>query len=261
MANQNRMTLMVSAAKNVIKGLSFFDFVGIVTFSDSGQSIDRSSSLQAATGATRDALTQRLDALSAGGGTNMQDGFEKGFGLIESSLANGQTSGCHNAMIFLTDGKVSDGASGAGLAQFVRERNGDDIDARLFTYAFGDDAERATLKQIACENKGIFTPIPDGSKDLREKMGKYYEYFAVGVEAAGSVWAEPFEECCGMGQVTVASRACYDRTGDVPLLIGVAGSSVPIANFSQTELTALLEKGKVSSLLSHGEENIGMTPF
>lgn len=37
--------------------------------------------------------------------------------------------------------------------------------------------------------------------------------------------AEPFQECCGLGTVTSASKACYD---DDMNLIGVAGTSVPM---------------------------------
>jgi serine/threonine protein kinase len=123
------------------------------------------------------------------------------------------------------------------------------LDARIFTYALGDDAERVTLKQIACENKGIFTPIDDSADgelspqhyELRTIMGNYYLYFASAVTDAGPVWSEPFVDCCGMGLITTVAHAFYHDVDGIQTFLGVVASTVPLSVLADPG--ALLESG------------------
>jgi len=119
----------------------------------------------------------------------------------------------------------------------------------------GEHADTEIAKDIACDNQGIFTAIEDGG-DLRTKMGLYFQYFAAGVVNRQVVWSEPFGECCGMGNITTASKACYDTSGDTPKLIGVASSSIPISFIPNTTLEDLLSRSQFCTSLSLTEEEI-----
>merc|ERR1712048_479758 len=94
------------------------------------------------------------------GETNFFIGLEKAFEIIKESKMNSKSSFCKGAVLFLTDGEADwdDEKSKA-----IQEANNGDWDISIFTYAFGDEANKDITKRIACENKGIFYSIPDGS--------------------------------------------------------------------------------------------------
>ncbi|CAN0267796.1 unnamed protein product, partial [Hapterophycus canaliculatus] len=73
------------------------------------------------------------------------------------------SSNCTTAILLLTDGEITEGLGvddSSDLSTFVRDRNAD-IEAQLFTFALGPQADNDTLKTIACESGGIFQAIPD----------------------------------------------------------------------------------------------------
>jgi von Willebrand factor type A domain len=260
MERKNRLKNLKDAANAVIKTLSFADFVGVVSYNSGATVALDATSLQRADAAFRDRLVTSIDALLAGGDTNMEMGFHKAFNLLEESLKNGKTSNCHNAVLFLSDGDATKGKTGNGLVDYVKQLNLPDLDARIFTYAFGDDISRGAdvLKTIACQNKGIFAKVPDsssGENELRSIMGAYYEYFSTAVdraEDARAVWAEPFLDCCGMGNITVVSHPIYHEekgqngagVDTVRKLLGVVGASVPLSTVSGATLDELLGRSK-----------------
>jgi hypothetical protein len=49
--------------------------------------------------------------------------------------------------------------------------------AKIFTYQFGVDVAKDTMKRIACRHEGIWWEVPDGG-DLAGTMAAYYKYFA-----------------------------------------------------------------------------------
>jgi voltage-dependent calcium channel alpha-2/delta-3 len=257
MTTAGRISKMKDAATSVVKTLSFADYVGIVTYSSDAQVGLAASSLQQADNLFRGNLTNYVNSLNAAGATNMEAGFDKAFGLLDESLKNGKTSNCHNVILFLSDGDITEGKDGGALVSFVNERNTPDLDARIFTYAFGDDIKTTVLKDIACQNKGLYARVPDssdGETSLRTVMGGYYEYFATAVdqaEDAQAAWAEPFLDCCGMGTITTVSWPFYHEVGSqagsaegVRRLLGVIGSSVPLAMVGNTTLQDLLGRSK-----------------
>ena len=89
-------------------------------------------------------------------------------------------------------------------------------------------------------------------------MSQYYEYFAAGLKSDRVVWAEPFEECCGMGTITTASIPCYS-TGSVEVestLIGVASSSVPLGLLGSTNISDLLARSTFCSPFNLDEAHL-----
>lgn len=92
--------------------------------------------------------------------------------MIKSSRAAGKTSNCNAAIIFMSDGIDSSGAT----YEEIDALNIPAINANIFTFAFGSTASTTKLKAIACRNSGIFWKVADGS-DLGAAMSKYYEYY------------------------------------------------------------------------------------
>jgi Ca-activated chloride channel family protein len=101
-------------------------------------------------GQRRAVLRQRIENLPPQGGT----------GLYDTSLASFQFVRAHqraesiNAVVLLTDGKNEDnGISLQALLDQLRTEQGDQS-VRLFTIAYGDDADHETLKRIAETTNG-----------------------------------------------------------------------------------------------------------
>ena len=91
--------------------------------------------------------------------------------------------------------------------------------ARVFTYAFGDDAPTALMKKLSCENSGIYQKIGDSdSANLKQIMASYFVYLAAGLKGAGqgsvspATWNDQFEDGQGMGWSTGACARVYDTT-------------------------------------------------
>jgi hypothetical protein len=127
----------------------------------------------------------------------------------------------------MSDGAITDGPGIGDLLDDLRIKNTPEIGARIFTYAFGSEADASAPKAIACAHKGVFASIPDRG-DLRSKMAQYYQYIAVSSVRRSVMWSEPYIDCCGMGNVTSVSLACYSGENP-PQLIGVVGSTVPFS--------------------------------
>jgi Ca-activated chloride channel family protein len=98
-------------------------------------------------GDKRDDVSRRVSGVFEGGGTALYDAIQAAYADL---TANGDPNHIR-AMVVLSDGQ--DTASGAALDQVIRaisrtaEEGGNAI--KLFTIAFGDDADEDVLKQIA----------------------------------------------------------------------------------------------------------------
>ena len=60
----------------------------------------------------------------------------------------------------------------------------DPVNARIFTYHFGDaddEAGKSLMHRIACENNGVYFGIPEKGAPLKLIMASYFTYLAVGI--------------------------------------------------------------------------------
>ena len=122
--------------------------------------------------ATRDNLDQLIEFvnnLGAGDGTNFAVAFDAAFDI----LSNGAKS-CRTAILFLTDGKADD------VSDLIKQRNNDDINAVVFSYTLGSQADVDVPRTAAEITNGIYTHIDDGDSNLISKMSSYYIYYAYG---------------------------------------------------------------------------------
>ena len=93
------------------------------------------------------------------GSTNFKVALNEAFSTIQRSVAAGTTSMCQKAIIFLTDGEAEFLESDFRNIQVQSVT----YDTVLFTYALGSGADTTVTKRLACENRGIFYNVPDGS--------------------------------------------------------------------------------------------------
>ena len=165
MGNKNRMAQAITAAKWVVNTLSDTDYATVIRFSNRVEA--HSNRLKQMT-ENKAAMKEHISVLEANGGTNMKDAFNKAFDVLDSStttqeMPNPNSSGCSKVVLFLSDGQPSDNQD---PQEVVKMRNGgrswmaDDDEARvaknharIFTYAFGDNAPTALMKKISWKTR------------------------------------------------------------------------------------------------------------
>ena len=104
----------------------------------------------------------------------IKQAFKKAFEMLKDHVDTIGSIGCHTAILLLTDGITDD------PTQLIKEKNGESINAVIFTYTVGDDESSQIPQKIADITNGIYTHINDNDESLITKMSSYYLYYAYG---------------------------------------------------------------------------------
>ena len=239
MLNHGRLDLAKGAAATVIETLTSADFVAVVLFSDSADQLlipgQEPNTLIRATYDNITALSKEVEGITAEGGTNFEAAFELAFGILGATGEN--SSGCHTAILFLTDGFPNKGKQSLkDITGLVRNRN-DILKAVIFTYTLGTGLQAKLTdltKDIACQSNGIYAHVNDGG-NLREQLSQYYDYFA-SLRRAGDenvTWVEPYTDYAGAGLLVTASKPVYDFSSTPVRLIGVIAIDILVSDLQR----------------------------
>jgi len=210
MATNDRIDLAIEAAKAVLDTLGWKDQVGFVLFNSA---VTETRDPVYVTDDQRDTLDTWIDTyVIAGGGTEFYDPLVAAIDMID------EDPGCSNVILFLTD----------GIADFTDE-NYESITSlaatnsiTFFTYALGSGADSSVMKQIACDNDGIFYSVED-SDDLAKAMSSYYAYYAAAVSNTGTRWILYNDALTGT-ELLAACTPLYDNTNpelEISVIFGV----------------------------------------
>lgn len=240
MDNNGRLGIMKDAAKRVINTLGVSDYFSVIEFGTTANQVGiRSGTQMRANDQNKETMVKNVDALQAKGGTFFRNGFEMAFNIFNESVYTDDTSSCHRAILFLSDGELTDDSE--SLLKFIKAERAKYSDKNqdapvIFTYSFGSGADDNVPRDIACQNDGVWSKINDRG-DLAKSMGAYYKYFAYGlgdkVNENFVSWVEPYTFATGSGLGTTASAPVYDRTVDPPVLAGVAGMDISLSALQQ----------------------------
>jgi Ca-activated chloride channel family protein len=151
--DSTKLALAQRAAVNALGQFSDRDRVGLWIFSTDQGNADHRELVPigplgggTAGGPRREVLRQRIQGLTPGGGTGLYDTSLAAFRFVSGRLDPRSI----NAVVLLTDGKNED-PNGIGLdtliPQLEAEQGAETV--RLFTVAYGSDADLATLRRIA----------------------------------------------------------------------------------------------------------------
>ncbi len=227
---------MKAAAKRVVNTLGVGDYFTVIQFSNNATVVGNDDLMQRATEDNKAKIVKKIESLTAAGGTKFGKGFQLAFDILNDSMQQDRSSGCHRAILFLTDGKSNDNNQDQLLINIQSERNKFNNRQQsppvIFTYSFGTGADHVVPKDIACKTDGIWAKIDDRG-DLAKSMGAYYKYFAYGLGEESNenfvAWVEPYRFSTGVGMGTTASAPVFDRTVDPPVLAGVVGMDISFA--------------------------------
>ena len=104
------MDIAKEAAKTIVDTLTVADRVAVVLFlSVASQIGDYCGSLIHATTAHKQQLIEAIMSLRVNGLTNFYDDFKTAFNLLDKTIRIKSTSGCNIAVLFMTEGQISEG--------------------------------------------------------------------------------------------------------------------------------------------------------
>eukprot|EP00979_Chaetoceros_neogracilis_P012659 scaffold3412_cov167-Chaetoceros_neogracile.AAC.1 len=236
MGNEQRIDKLKLAASRVISTLGIGDYFAVVSFSDDAIQLGTEDLLLSrATDDNKNAMLRYIDALEPGGSTIYYSGFDKAFDIFEKSNSVEVSTSCRQAILFVTDGAMSDPEQ-ALYNKIDQERkkytSNDKKPPVIFTYSFGDSAPEEVPQNLACRYDGVWSRISD-EENLTDSMGGYYKYFSYGLGDIRNddfvAWVSPYVYANGGSLGTTASAPVYDRSPEHPVLIGVVGFDFTLA--------------------------------
>eukprot|EP00934_Nitzschia_sp_Nitz4_P000711 Nitzschia sp. Nitz4//scaffold26_size159584//86339//88449//NITZ4_002497-RA/size159584-snap-gene-0.34-mRNA-1//-1//CDS//3329545100//711//frame0 len=237
-----RMTLLQEAAARVVNTLTVGDRVAIVPFSGKASKIvDEDGFMFVATDENKAQLVDSIHNLKAEGATNFYDALTTAFDVLDDSAALEFTVNCNTAILFLTDGEMTEpgGIDDDDVLELVSRRL--EISNQrlskpivLFTYSVSElDAVHALPKKMACSTDfGVWSKVTVDA-DIVESLSGYYKFFALGLGSGQNedfvAWVEPYQFASGGTWGTSVSVPVYDRSKSPPLFLGVVAVDVGLA--------------------------------
>ena len=125
MSDYERMNIAKDAAVTIIDTLTIADRFAIVAFSDTASIIGGNTMLIRATNENKEKLKGAIFDLSPNGATNFYAAFSEAFNALDRTISNESTSGCNIAVLFMTDGAITDGPGDEDVIELVNQRSYD----------------------------------------------------------------------------------------------------------------------------------------
>lgn len=260
--DDSRWDVTKRALISMVDTLASFDFVNIVTFSDSADRLVKDGSLLSGTNANRAFLKKALDDIFPVGTTNFEAGFKEAFDILTHACdEDPERQGCSNCrkvIFFLTDGKDTSKDKGASIKathmlheiEHYQRKLFDETGSRaqIFTFSMGDNSDDSIPRQIACANEGAWSYIGAGM-DALTAMNSYYRFLTDPATSSRTVWLEPYEDHGGLGNITTVARPVYSKgTQDLDgVFLGVAAHDVLL---SELEISGLSYMDVLHELIS-----------
>lgn len=153
-----KMQQMKDAAGQLVRGLSGDDRLNLVVFSSSATSVW--PGLRAMGSANRSDAAREIEALLAGGGTNLEAALRSGFAGFQGLDAS-REQGRLPLFVLLTDGQATEGNTNRdALRALAKDANAHGAD--VFAVAFGQDADWSFIHGIAEDGNGTALRVPEG---------------------------------------------------------------------------------------------------
>ncbi|KAF8764335.1 Voltage-dependent calcium channel subunit like protein [Argiope bruennichi] len=151
------MEIMKIAVKTLLTTLGENDFVNIISFNSTAKWISCFDTLVQANRRNKQILSKAIDYIEDGNMAKLSVGLEFAFKAFAQFRENRSEpyagSECNQVIMLFSDG-------GTEEAWEVLEKYNSDKSVRVFAYAIGPHpVPYATLKEIACSNRGYFTSI------------------------------------------------------------------------------------------------------
>lgn len=218
-----------NAAQFIIDNLNEGDRFNIVDFSSDVRSFRGEHVLFSE--ATKDAALAYVSTFEARGGTAIADAFSTT--VPQFDVANAETA---NIIVFFTDGQATVGLTNtdAILTHVDRLMQQYEVDASVFTFGIGDDANRQLLTRLASQNNGLSEFL--GADELETRLTEFYlqirnpvlleTQLAFSPDVITEIYPDPLPNLYKGQQMLVAGR--YSTPGDVTVTLSGTAFGQPI---------------------------------
>ncbi len=175
MKEPDRKPWKIDQAKNAlrfcIKSLNGKDRFNIVSYATGARKFRKD--LQPATSDLVEEALGFIDAMKAGGGTNIEAALEEALGLQDDSAERARPF----MVVFLTDGlpTVGELQTAEGLAALARAKAGPST--RLFAFGVGYDVNTRLLDKLALDNRGERMYVAP-EENIEVRVSAFYEKIA-----------------------------------------------------------------------------------
>lgn len=226
MKNYGKFEGLIEATKLVLDTLTNSDYVGLIFF-NSKANVFRPHLVRATSENIKE-MEIFIDTLEAKGGSNFSDAFKAADDMIETTNKDSSTTlPCKTYLMFFTDGNPTEGIDDELKFLSYVDTLKNLKSMIFFTYAFGNSANIDIPYKLACHHKGMFERILYASEIL-EKMNSYFLSLSLGIIVDHPIWIEPYEDHSGLGILTTCAYPVYDRSSEIPFLIGVVGIDIKL---------------------------------
>ncbi len=123
-------------------------------------------------------VTFLSDLGAANGKTNIEDGLNQAFTLLDKSYISNQSSGCQQVVLLLTDG-ITSAPHFAVNNKYAPQCFIVDLwliscrhNAQLIAYVLNSYTDTSPLQRLTCANNGMLVPVPNSSSAYIT-MGSY----------------------------------------------------------------------------------------
>ena len=153
----------ITVIDKIIDSLNPYDRINIIMFDT--HATDVHPTLLLATHMNKTLIKSKLNTYSPGGWTNFEEAFKNLFAMRE---LHSNSKNCRSIAIFITDGHQTHGST--NINSIIQSHP----PMEIFTFTIGNNADNTTMKQIACDNNGIWTNI----ENFRD-ISLYDEYYYI----------------------------------------------------------------------------------
>ncbi|CAM9425148.1 unnamed protein product [Chrysoparadoxa australica] len=248
-SNGQRITSIKRAVQTVLNGLSWADYVNVMSFGEDNRVALGDTLLQATAEnlanlreVITDVVQQRESSFQSASSM-----FDDAYDVLNRSRSQGLTADCNTAIIFITDDMIADGTEADDIVQQLSSNN-QGIRANVFSFTIGDSADTALAKRLACASNGVHRVVPDGN-EVAEAVGLYYQYYGAArgrrdSSLAVPTWSEPYSLYTTGETATSVSVSVYDNNSDPPVSLGVVSLEYSLASLLSSNTQTAFSEAK-----------------
>lgn len=219
-----------SALKEIIASLGFFDWIGLVSFSNGNASSYKEKMLRS-TLETKKEINSYIDSLQAKGLSNYKEAFLRAFYLMKNFTGDEYGKGaCRTHFMFFSDGNPTAGESSfQGLREIIEKLKIEiGINVKISTFNIMKPSAESLLHNLSCFGRGFYYHIPKLS-DLKKYALKFFVDITMEITQKGPIWVEPYQDSWGLSWITTTTYPIYD---DQSTLLGVLALDFKLESFN-----------------------------
>ncbi|XP_042147326.1 voltage-dependent calcium channel subunit alpha-2/delta-1 [Ixodes scapularis] len=232
------MEIMKLSVKSLLKTFEENDFINVAWFAREVRWVSCFDTLVQANRRNKRILSKSIDRITDGGTASLSHALDFAFQNMADFQENRTTyagAECIQIIMIFTDGGTED------PTPLVKKLN-TGLKIRIFTYVVGPHPiPYATLKALACNNRGYFTAITSFGAS-RYKVQEYLKVLSRPMVLSGEkqfAWTNFYQDSGGIGLLTTATLPVYNKTQGTKdqAIVGVMGVDVSLEELKDHEPT------------------------